>query len=320
MGKIRILNLEPDGYSPKAKAVLEPFANVTDGPLSHEELLEQIPGFDALIVRFGHGRIGEELFEKAPQLKAIASATTGLNHIDTAAAEKRNIAVLSLKGEREFLQTIYATPEHTFALLLSIIRHIPDAVLHVRQGGWNRDLFKGTELAAKTIGILGFGRVGLRIAQYAQAFGMKILAYDTEEVSVPPYVTMVGQKELFAASDIISIHVPYDEKTHHAVNAQSFEAMKQGVILLNTSRGEVIDEQALLEALRTGKVGGVALDVLEGEDASKTEWREKNPLMQYAKSHGNALITPHVAGATKESMEKTEIFIAEKLKKFFTEA
>ncbi len=316
MEELRILNLEPEGYSPKAKALLEQFARVQDGPLSHEELLEQIPDFDALIVRFGHGIIGQELFDRGKRLKAIASATTGLNHIDVEAATQRNIAVLSLRGETEFLQGIYATPEHMWALLLALIRNIPDAVVHVREGGWNRDLFKGTELHGKTFGIIGFGRVGSKLAVYAQAFGMEVLAYDEKKFSAPEYVKIVSLDALLGASDVVSVCVAYNDATHHMIGESSFGAMKKGAILINTSRGEVLDEKALLSALQSGRVGAAALDVLEGEHAQSIR---KNPLVQYASSHRNLLITPHIAGATAESMEKTEIFIAKKLKSFFTD-
>lgn len=317
MKKIRILNLEPKGYSQKTRAILEEFALVEDGPLTHTELMENISRFDALIVRFGYGIIGQELFGRGERLKAVASATTGLNHIDLTAAKERNITVLSLKGETEFLQDIHATAEHTWALLLALIRNIPDAVLHVRQGGWDRDMFRGTELHGKTLGIIGFGRIGLKLATYAQSFGMEVLAYDEKKVSVPEHVNLVPLDTLFARSDIVSVNVPHADSTHHMIGRDAIARMKKGVILINTSRGEVIDEHALLEALESGHVAAAALDVLEGEHSQEKDSVAKNPLVKYAVSNHNLLITPHVAGATAESMEKTEVFIAQKLKSFF---
>ncbi|MDO8470758.1 MAG: NAD(P)-dependent oxidoreductase, partial [bacterium] len=300
MEKIRILNLEPKGYSQKATAVLKEFAEVEEGPLTHEELMENIARFNALIVRFGHGIIGQELMGRGKLLKAIGSATTGLNHIDLDVAKERNIAVLSLQGETEFLQDIHATPEHTWALLLSLIRNIPDAVMHVREGGWDRDLFKGTELHEKTLGIVGFGRVGSKLAKYAQSFGMEVLAHDEREVSAPDYVTFVPLEELFKRSDVVSVNVPYNDATHHMIGQDAIALMKKGVILVNTSRGEVLDENALLKALESKHIGGSALDVLEGEHSKEKGWVMQNPLVEYTRSHHNLLITPHIAGATAE--------------------
>lgn len=316
MEEIRVLNLEPQGYSPKAKAVLEQFASVQDGPLSHQELLERISDFDALIVRFGHGIIGRDLMDRAIRLKAIATATTGLNHIDLNAAKEKNITILSLQGETEFLRGIYATPEHTWALLLALVRNIPDAVAHVRAGGWDRNLFRGAELYGKTLGIIGFGRVGSKLAQYARSFGMDVLAYDTKEISAPEHVNFVQLNTLFAESEIVAVCVPYNDATHHMIGESAFASMKRGAVLVNTSRGEVIDESALLTALKSGHVGSAALDVLEGEHAHSIK---QNPLIGYARANRNLLITPHIAGATFESMEKTELFIAQKLRSFFTE-
>ncbi|MDP2641548.1 MAG: NAD(P)-dependent oxidoreductase [Candidatus Yanofskybacteria bacterium] len=316
MEKTQILNLEPEGYSREAAAILKQFAEVKEGPLTPEELRRDVSRFDALIVRFAHGVIGRELMEKGTRLKAIATATTGLNHIDLQAARERGISVLSLRGETEFLNGIYATPEYTFALLLALIRKIPDAVFHVRSGEWNRDQFKGTELYGKTLGIIGFGRVGKNIARYAEAFGMEVLAYDIKDIPMPSYARSVSLEMLLKESDVISLCVTYDDATHHMIDEEAFAAMKRGVLIVNTSRGEVINEEAFLVSLESGHVAGASVDVLGGELAQPIR---EHPLVRYAATHTNLLITPHVAGATAESMEKTEIFIAEKLRKFFAE-
>jgi D-3-phosphoglycerate dehydrogenase / 2-oxoglutarate reductase len=312
----QILNLEPEGYSKEAKAILERIGRVDSGPLGREELLGRVGQYDALVTRLGHV-IDREVLERGERLRVVATATTGLTHVDVKTAEERGIAVLSLKGEVEFLQGIHATPEYTWALLLSLIRKIPGAVLHVREGGWNRNLFKGTELYGKTLGIIGFGRVGSKIAGYAHAFGINVLAYDQKELKAPGYVRFVALDTLLAESDIISVHVPYDGSTHHMIDERAIAAMKQGVVLVNTSRGGVLDEHALLEALRSGHVKGAALDVLEAEHSEGENWAVGHPLIAYAKDNENLLITSHIAGATFESMEKTEIFIAEKLQSFF---
>lgn len=179
---MRILNLEPDNYNPAARSILSKLGKVTNGPFKRAELKREIEKYDILIVRLGH-KIDKEILNNAARLKAIVSATTGLNHIDLKEAEMRNIAVLSLKGEREFLDQIYATAEHTIGLILSLLRNIPAACEEARKGNWNRDAFRGVELHGKTLGIIGYGRLGSKVAHYAQGFGMRVIANDIRPVT-----------------------------------------------------------------------------------------------------------------------------------------
>lgn len=313
-----MLNLEPKGYSQEARVILEQFARVENGPLTRQELMENVGRFDALIVRLGHV-IDREVLDRGKRLKAVATATTGLNHIDVEAAKRRNVDVLSLRGETEFLEEIHATSEHTWALLLALIRKVPAAVSHVRDGGWDRDCFKGSELYGKTLGIIGFGRIGSKLAKYAAAFGMEVLAHDIKVFQSSEYVKVVPLDMLLAQSDIVSVNVAYNDSTHHVIDARAIAAMKKGAVLINTSRGEVIDQDALLAALQSGHVAGAALDVLEGEYSHDKDWAKKDPLVEYVRGNQNLLVTPHIGGATFESMEKTEVFIAQKLRSFFTE-
>lgn len=308
---LRILNLEPRGYSPEARRILEELGTVQEGPLTREELLDAVGETQALIVRLGH-QIDREVIQRGEQLNVIVSATTGLNHIDVDAAEKRGVAVLSLKGEREFLDTIYATAEHTWALLLALIRHIPQAHHHVLSGRWSRDLFKGGELHGRTLGIVGMGRLGRKVAGYGKAFGMRVLACDRN----PAALTGTGVEEVdldavFSEADVVSLHVNLEPDTRQLVGRAAFERMKPGALFLNTARGELVEEAALLWALESGTLGGAALDVLSGE---YTSWRTSRELIEYARTHDNLLLTPHLGGCTVDSMEKTELFMAEKLK------
>ena len=313
----QILNLEPKEYSREARAILESVARIEDGPLSREELLGQIGRYDAVITRLGHV-IDKEVLDCGDRLKAVATATTGLNHIDVIAAKERNIAVLSLQGEFEFLQGIHASSEHAWALLLSVIRKIPSAASHVQEGRWDRDLFKGTELNGKVLGIIGFGRIGSKLARYADAFGMEVLAYDVQKLEKAEGITFVPFDELLARSDVVCIAVAYNDSTHHMVDEKAIAIMKQGAVLVNISRGEVLDERALLSALRSGRIAAAALDVLEGEYSQQKDWVKNNFLVEYAQENQNLLITPHIGGVTFESMAKTEVFIAKKLQSFFT--
>lgn len=313
-----ILNAEPKEYSEKARNILLSFADLHERYVTRSELISCIHNYEALIVRLDH-LIDANVLEGAYRLKAIATATTGLNHICLREAKKRNIAVISLKGERAFLDTIYATAEHTFGLLLALIRKIPSAVNHVNDGKWNRDKFKGIELANRSLGIIGFGRLGSKVARYGFAFGMKVLAYDPVVTSGPREVEFLTFEDVLSQADILTLHVSYETETRNLIGSREFKMMKIGSYLVNTSRGELIDESALLDALNNGTIAGAALDVLWGEFGDNPEWTKNSPVVKYSIEHENLIITPHIGGATKDSMEKTEIFIANKLKKFFAE-
>jgi len=312
----RILLLEPGDYSHEAYSILTSFAQVDNGPLTRQELLQAIHRYDYLIVRLAY-RIDSEVIEAATHLKAIVTATTGLNHIDVESASKHNIAVLSLQGEYEFLDSVYATAEHTWALILSLIRHLPHAYSDVCNGQWNRDRFKGFELHGKTLGIIGLGRLGKKVARYGLAFGMKVLAYDIDHAKQADNgIEMVDLDTLLTKSDVVSLHVNYNSETHALIGNDEFAKMKNHSVFINTSRGEIVDEEALLFVLQKGQIAGAALDVLCGENAGDEEWMRKDPLIAYAQDHNNLIITPHIGGATYDSMDKTEIFMAKKLYEF----
>ena len=309
----RILNLEPEGYSPKARGILERIGQVFDGPLNREQLLELIKHYDVLIVRLAH-MIDAQVIDSAKSLKTIVSATTGLNHIDMNEAQRRGIKVLSLQGERTFLDNIHATAEHTWTLLLALLRKIPHAHQHVLSGGWDRDLFKGRELHGRTLGIIGLGRLGTKVAEYGAAFGMRVVGYDRDKSHPrPANLELMDLDKVLQLSDVISLHVNYAIENHAMIGRKELSLMKSGTILINTSRGELVDEKALLDALRSGYLGGAALDVLCGEYASRNTSEE---LLEYARQHDNLVVTPHIGGCTFDSMEKTEMFMAEKLLKY----
>lgn len=316
---LRILNAEPEDYSPEARRILQSVAQLEELALSREALLAGIAQYDGLIVRLGH-RIDRELLDRATRLRFVATPTTGLNHVDVAAAQERGIAVLSLKGEREFLDTVTATAEHTWGLLLALIRQIPEAAQHVQDGGWNRNLFKGRDLCNQTLGIVGYGRLGSKVGRYAQAFGMTVVTYDPAQPPLPPGVVFVPLDELFTRSDIVSVHVPYDAATRNLIGVRELGLMKTGAYVINTSRGEVLDEQALLEALEAGHLAGAALDVLCGEYSGQPDWMRYDLLIRYARTHPNLLITPHIGGATYDSMHKTECFLAQKIRTYVQSA
>jgi D-3-phosphoglycerate dehydrogenase len=254
--------------------------------------------------------VTSDLLPLKPRCRLIAVPTTGLDHIDLHACAERGIEIISLYGEREFLSTVRATSELTIALALSLIRNLPRAVQSVQMGEWDRDQFRGTELYGKTAGIVGLGRLGSITADYFYAFGMRVLGYDVrDDVASSPAVKVDTIEELLEQSDLVSIHVTYTAKTRHLFSAAAFARMKSGAILINTSRGGVVCETALIEALESGRIAGAALDVLDGEPAIDAN----HPMLRYAETHPNVLITPHIGGNTIESFAKTEVFIADRV-------
>jgi D-3-phosphoglycerate dehydrogenase len=312
---ISILNLEPKGYSSEAKAILSAVGKVENGPLSRVQLIHKIPKYDVMIVRLTH-QIDKEIIDKAARLKLISSATTGLNHIDTEYAKENNIHVISLRGDTEFLEEIYATAEHTWALILALIRNIPQAVHSVKEGNWNRDLFKGSELNGKTLGIIGLGRIGKKVANYGLAFGMTVIAYSGDNSESTYGVQMTNSlKSLLEKSDVVSLHLPLNSSSYKMMGKDQFFSMKKGAVIINSSRGEITDEDALIDAIKTGHLSGAALDVITNE--TEIHNLKRSRIILFAKENGRLIITPHIGGATFESMEKTEIFMAEKLVYYF---
>ena len=311
---MHILNAEPWGYSDQARAILEQLGEVVEAPLSRSELLSRLPGFDVLIVRLAH-QIDRPVLDAGRRLKAIVTATTGLDHIDVEYARSKGIAVLSLRGESNFLRSVSASAEYTWALVLALLRRIPQAFASVQAGNWNRDAFRGHELDGKCLGIIGLGRIGRKVARYGSAFGMKVFAYD-------PYADkwMEGVERLpnlaglLSCSDVLSLHLPLNDETAGMIGADELALLPNDAVLVNTSRGELIDEAALVAALENGHLAGAAVDVVAHE--RQPEKRQQSPLLTYARTHHNLLITPHIAGATHESMAKTEVLMARKLAAF----
>lgn len=221
------------------------------------------------------------------------------------------MVVVSLKGETDFLTTVTATAEHTVGLLLALIRQIPTAHRSVLDGAWKRDLFRGRELHGRTAGIIGVGRLGRMVARYLAAFGMRVVGYDVRaDMRVEHVQFLPEMNDVLRASDVVSLHVPYSLETRHLIRAEHFRLMRPGAVLINTSRGGVIDDNALLEALIGNVIGGAALDVIDGEPQIDAH----HPLVRYAQLHPNLVLTPHLGGNTYDSFSKTEDFIANRVR------
>ena len=311
---MRILLAEKSSFSARGVQALSALAPTDALDLGQDELRAAIKDYDILVVRLGL-HVDKSVLVAAERIRVVGTPTTGLDHIDLKFAQERNVTVLSLKGERAFLDEVYATAEHTFALLLSLIRQIPSAFQAVKDYTWRRDLYRGTELYGKVLGIVGFGRLGRMVYKYGLAFGMKVLVYDSYHRTLPDGVEACASLEdLLVSSDVISLHVPLNADTEGMFSDEQFALIRPGSVLINTSRGAIIDEAALLRTLQSKGLAGAALDVLCDEHLLGSV--STNPLIEYARNHANLIITPHIGGATQESVEKADLFLANKIAQF----
>ena len=303
--KLVIQITEPIDYSEKALAVYRSMGRV---------VFDSRPLKDArvLVVGLRH-QIDKKWIDAMPNLKIIASPATGYNHLDVEYAHKKGIKIISLRGRTSFLKNIPSTAEETMALIFSLARHISASFDDVKRGHWDRLRWRGHQLLHKTIGLLGFGRLGKLVAKYSKPLGMKVIACD-------PYISKntmkkmgVGKVEmnyLFKHSDIVSLHVLLNKDVYNLVKAKHFKMMKPSVYLINTARGELIEKGALEKALKNKWIAGAALDVMWNERGDGGHLKN-NSLVEYAKKNNNLIIVPHIGGATFEAMETTQDFVAD---------
>ncbi len=281
-----------DDLSPQAIARLEAAEDasfdIVRSP-SPEKLREIISIYDALIIR-SSVRVDVDLLGTASQLKVIGRAGVGLDNVDIDAASLRGVIVMNTPGANTI-----ATAEHTMAMLLALCRHIPHADASVRAGEWTRSKFLGVQLYRKTLGVVGLGRVGAQVAQRAQAFGMTVIAFDpyiSDDVARELKVTLIDLDELLPRSDFITLHTALTPETQGLLGAQTIARMKPGVRLVNCARGTLVDEAALIDALRSGHIAGAALDVFTNEPL---------PGDSLLRTLSNVVLTPHIAASTIEA-------------------
>ena len=309
----KILVSESSGFSPAVAQRLKGLGELKLSDLKRAELLREVREANVLWIRLRH-TIDCEVLAAAPRLRAIVSPTTGVDHIDLGAARNQAVEVLSLRGYGEDLRDVRATVEHTVGLMLALLRHVPAAATHVRAGGWDRDLFWGQELHRKTVGIVGYGRLGRLVARCLAAFDASVLVTDRPGRAIADLEEGVEQcslDELLSRSDVVTLHASLDDSTRGLLGARELALMPSGSWLVNTARGALLAEDALLAALRDGHLGGAALDVLADEHGEGSR-----PLVDYARDNANLLITPHIGGATIESRAKTEGMMAARLAEF----
>ncbi len=306
---VRIRIAEPMDFSPEAVRILRSAGEVELQATDPKEFPRLFAEYDVVWLRLAH-RIDDAALGTNPRCRIIAAPVTGLDQIDLPACQRRGIRVVSLRGEVDFLRNIRATAELTVGLAIALMRHIVPAANSVLDGVWNRDLFRGGELYGNTAGIVGMGRLGTLVAGYLRAFGMTVLGYDPRaDFPVEAAERAASLEELLCRSNLVVLLARYDESTRHLIGSRQFAVMKSGAVLVNTSRGGIVDEHSLLAALESGRLAGAALDVLDGEPGITAE----HPVVAYARGHDNVLIVPHIGGNTRESFAKTEMFIARKV-------
>jgi D-3-phosphoglycerate dehydrogenase len=268
--------------------------------LKPEELMAIVDGYEAIVVRSAT-KITGEIIKRGTRLKVIGRAGAGLDTIDVVTARERDIMVVNSPDSNTL-----AVAEHTMALLLALVRHLPQADVSLKQGRWEKKQLMGTGLAGKTLGIIGFGRIGREVAIRALAFGMTVLVNQrrpTPELNLEMGVTAVDLNDLLKKSDFVSLHVPSRPETEKLIGAEQLALMKPTAYLINTARGTVIDEEAMLAALNENRLNGAALDVFVEEPATH------NALAQ----HPKVIATPHIAASTQDAQQAGAITVARQI-------
>jgi D-3-phosphoglycerate dehydrogenase / 2-oxoglutarate reductase len=302
LGKRRVLVC--DALDVAALGLTDAFEVDYEPNITKEDLLAKVEGYDALVVR-SRTKVDAEVMARAARLKIVGRPGTGLDNIDLRAANARGVEVVN---SPEAL--VEAVAEHVIGLMLALARNIPAADASMKAGLWEKQRFVGTELKGKALGIAGLGRIGRRVAEIARVMGMSLLGYDVIEVPQETLTSlgcrMVDLDTLFASSDFITLHVPLTNETRHMVDLRRISLMKSSSVVINTSRGEVIDEAALAKALRAGEIGGAALDVFENE-----------PPEGEIVAAPNLVTTPHIGGQTKDAQHAAVTIVGAKINQFF---
>ncbi|HEY8628526.1 MAG TPA: phosphoglycerate dehydrogenase, partial [Gaiellaceae bacterium] len=264
------------------------------------DLAETIGGYDAIVIRSAT-KLTADLIARADRLKVIGRAGVGVDNVDVEAATRRGIVVANAPES-----TVVSAAEHTIGLLVALARNIPQAHAALKEGRWERSSYGGVELAGKTLGVLGFGRIGQQVASRAVGLGMRVVAFDPF-VAADRYRELGAERvatpdELYAEADFVTLHLPLTDETRGSVGAEAFARMRDGVRVINAARGELVDEAALVEAVQSGKVAGAALDVFSSEPYS-------GPLLELPQ----VVVTPHLAASTEEAQDRAGLIVAEQV-------
>ena len=264
--------------------------------LRNDELMNEIPIYDALIVR-SKTKVTKEIIQAGTNLLVIGRAGVGLDNVDVVSAKERNIKVLNTPDV-----STTSVAELVMGFMISAMRHIPQATASIKSGEWKKERFAGKELAGKTLGIVGIGRIGNAVAKRAAAFDMEVIGFDPY-VNNSERIQSVNFDTLLSKSDVVSFHVPLTESTYHMLSLKEIRKMKKGVVIINASRGGIIDEEGLKQGLDEGIVGAVALDTFELE----------KPFSTVLAGYENFIATPHIGAQTEEAQRRAGIEIAKVL-------
>jgi len=287
-----------DATDPKALKIIEEAGiEVVNQPdITPEELLEVISDYPCMVVR-SRTKVTRDVIEAGTALKAIVRAGVGLDNIDVAYAKEKGVQVLNTPSA-----STQSVAELTIAYLMALARGIPQMTASMKEGKWEKKKFVGVEVAGKTLGLIGSGRIGKAVADRASALGMDVVAYDPYITELPG-VTLLSLDELFAQSDYISLHVPHTDETHNILDAGAFQKMKTGARVINCGRGGTIDEDALIDAIKDGQVAGAALDVFAEEPLSDPRLFELDQVIG----------SPHIGAGTAEAKERVGQVAAQKV-------
>ena len=299
--------LVTDAVDKKCVGILEAAGcEVKYQPGMPRDLIEaEISNYNGLIVR-SETKVNSELISLMNNMEVIGRAGTGVDNIDVEAATRKGIVVMNTPGGNTI-----STAEHTMALIVSLCRNIAQANQSMRSGKWDKKSYRGTELQDKTLGVVGLGRIGREVAVRSKAFEMNVIAYDpvvSEELAHKVGVTLVDLNTIFKKSDIITFHVPLNDETRNMISTETLQKCKNGVKIINCARGGIINEEALLNGLESGKVSAAALDVYEKEPPDLS-----GKLIQ----HPKVVATPHLGASTEEAQEKVAVQIAEQMAGLF---
>jgi phosphoglycerate dehydrogenase-like enzyme len=315
--KYKILVITPVRHIKGVAETLEDAGKVTylDDP-SVKEVISVIDGYDAIFTNPNKSKvfIGKDILDAAKTLKVICTASTGTNHIDKLYAEKLGLPILALTEEREVINRISSTAELAFSLTMASLRHVIKSHKSVLEGEWNYEKYIGRQMNCLTIGSIGYGRLGSMYSKYCKAFDSRVLVYDPYKEVKDKGIEQVDKLEyLLQESDVVAIHVHVTEETIDMINKSCFDLMKKDVVLVNTSRGDMVNEADLVDFLQNNLDARVATDVLADEIRNRMD----SPLLKYALQSDQVTITPHIGGMCREAQEIAYGHAANRLKYFF---
>ena len=283
---------------------------------SNQKVDENISDCEVIFDAYMKIKFDKKRLQSANKLKLFITATTGYSHIDKSFLDQKNVSLFTLADQKHITANLTAAAEHTWLLLMSVARKITQAHNHVVNGGWDRNLFPGIMLRGKTLGVIGCGRIGIWMSKYAKGFDIKVLGYDVYNINNDNSnnIEYCDLNELLQKSDFISINIPLNSETHNFLNKDRLKLIKKSALIVNTSRGEVLDEIYLLYMLENNLISGAGLDVLIGEPEVKN-----HPLVVYAKNNTNLILTPHIGGFSPESLDIVFKFSSKRILNFFNE-